>query len=293
MASKKDITHLIKLLDDPDEEIYMMLEKEFLGMGIDVVPELEKAWDGSLNELVQTRLENIIHTAQFTDIKDQLNNWAENGYNDLLFGAFIIAKYQFPDLSYEEVEQKIEQIRHDAWLELTPNLTALEKVKIINHILFDIHKFSGNIANYYSPRNSYINQVLEMKKGNPISLSLVYSVISQRLGIPIYGVNLPKNFILAYADEVEGLHTYEGDENERILFYINPFNRGAVFGKREIDYYIKQQKLEPQKAFFIPCSNLEIIQRMLLNLIHSYEQQGYKEKIVELQELFKIIKTHQ
>jgi len=131
-----------------------------------------------------------------------------------------------------------------------------------------------------------------MKKGNPISLSLLYSVIAQRLGIPIYGVNLPKNFILAYADEVANLKTYEGDENEQILFYINPFNRGAVFGRREIDYYIKQQKLEPQKAFYIPCSNAEIIQRMILNLIFSYEQQAFKEKVVELQELFKIVKMH-
>ena len=288
MDSKKVIS-LIKLLDDPDPEIFEAIEKQLVTEGIGIVPELEKAWEGTLNEVLQQRVENLVHTVQFNDVKQKLREWVNGGASDLLEGVFLLAKSQFPDLKLEEVDAKIEEIKHDVWLELTPSLTALEKVKILNHIIFEVHKFSGNISNYYSPRNSYINQVLELHKGNPISLSIVYTLVARRLNIPIYGVNLPKNFILAYKDEVSSIKTLE-DDNDSVLFYINPFNRGAVFGRKEIDYYVKQQKIEPQQAFYVPCGNIEIVQRVVLNLIVSYEKLAYPDKISDLQELFKIVK---
>jgi regulator of sirC expression with transglutaminase-like and TPR domain len=277
---------MVRLLDDRDPEVVEAVESKLTSMGTKVIPFLEASWDGAPDEILQTKIEELIHHIQFEDIRKELTGWIENGYTDLLFGTYLIARYQYPEVRFEEIDQKLEEIRHDVWLELAPNLTALEKVKIINHILFDEHRFAGNMTNYYSPRNSYINQVLEQKKGNPILLSVIYSVIAQRLGLPVYGVNLPKNFILAYADEHPELMTPEGDEYDRILFYINPFNRGAVFGRKEIDHYITQQKLEPRKSFYVPCSNLEIIRRILLNLIYSYEQQGLQDKVQQLQSLF-------
>ena len=72
----------------------------------------------------------------------------------MLEGVYLIAKYQYPDLRFEDVREKIEIVKKDVWLELNENLTALEKVKILNHIIFDIHKFSLNNANFYSPQNS-------------------------------------------------------------------------------------------------------------------------------------------
>lgn len=287
---KKKVISLIKLLDDPDTEIFDTIRKQLVEEGVEIVPELERTWEGSLSELLQERVEDLIHTVQLNDVKFQLRNWANGGANDLLEGVYLIAKSQFPDLRYEDVDKAIENIKNDVWLELAPNLTALEKVKILNHIIFEVHKFSGNISNYYAPRNSYINQVLDLRKGNPISLSIVYTIVAQRLGIPIYGVNLPKNFILAYKDEVSSIQVYEADENDSVLFYINPFNRGAVFGRKEIDYYVKQQKIEPQKAFYVPCGNLEIVQRVILNLIVSYEKHVDPDKIQDLQDLFKIVK---
>ncbi len=287
---QKKIISLIKLLDDPDQVIFEAIEKQLIRAGIDIVPELEKTWEGSLNELLQERVENLIHTVQQNNVKDRLREWVNGGASELLEGVYILARSQFPELEYEEVESAIEKIKHDVWLELAPNLTALEKVRILNHIIFEVHKFSGNISNYYSPRNSYINQVLELKKGNPISIAIVYTVVAQRLGIPIYGVNLPKNFILAYKDEVSSIRTFEEDENDSVLFYINPFNRGAVFGRKEIDYFVKQQKIQKQKAFYVPCGNIEIVQRVILNLIVSYEKLAYPDKIQDLQDLYKIVK---
>jgi regulator of sirC expression with transglutaminase-like and TPR domain len=284
----KEIQAIITLLDDPDNEIYDAIFHSLLEKGIDIIPELEKAWEVSANSLTQDRIENIIHKIQLNFVHNSLNNWVRDGGNNLLEGAYIIARYQYPELGFFEIQNPIEKIKHDTWLELNENLTALEKVKILNHIIFDIHKFVGNTNNYYSPQNSFINQVLLSKKGNPISLGIIYASVAQKLGLPIYGVNLPKNFILAYKDEFYELLNPDAPIHENILFYINPFNHGAVLGRKEIDFFLKQQNIAPDDTYYQPCNNLEIIQRLLLNLIYSYEKLGYNDKIKDLQDLLKI-----
>jgi regulator of sirC expression with transglutaminase-like and TPR domain len=285
MNEDEKIKALINLLDDPDEQVYSAVSENIISKGADIIPKLENAWESTLDELLQERLENLIHKIQMSSASRALKEWMRSEDKDLLFGAFLIAKWQYPDLDYENLNEVINKIKQDIWLELNNNLTALEKVKILNHIIFEVHKFNKNISNYYAPQNSFINHVLESKKGNPISLSIIYSVIARRLDIPIYGVNLPRNFILAYLD------IYRNDqrvEEADVLFYINPYNKGTVLNKREIDYFLRQQKIRPQTIFFRPCYNEAIIQRIILNLIKSYEMLGYPEKIEQLQKLLKI-----
>jgi regulator of sirC expression with transglutaminase-like and TPR domain len=287
--TEKEINALITLLDDPDADIYQSVSQTLMDRGIEIVPDLEKAWENSSGGPVQDKIETIIQKIQLNHVHASLSIWMTNGAVDLLEGAFIISKYQYPDLGFYEIVNAIEKIRHDVWLEISDNLTALEKVRVMNHIIFEVHKFTANNSNYYSPQNSYINQVLQSKKGNPISLSVIYAVVAQKLGIPIYGVNLPKNFILAYKDEYHDLFP-SGDE---VLFYINPFNKGAVLGKKEIDMFLKQQNIKPDPMFYKPCNNLEIIQRIILNLIFSYEKLGYESKVADLQSIMKITRMNE
>jgi regulator of sirC expression with transglutaminase-like and TPR domain len=287
-ASEKELKALINLLDDPDDEIYQLIKNKFLSLGQEIVPVLENVWEtgDSFNHIVQTRIENIIHQIQFDSISFELSDWASNGGKDLLEGAILVAKYQYPDLNVDKLKNKIEQIIQDVWLEVNENLTALEKVKVLNHVLYDVHGFSGNTANFHAPQNSYLNNVLESKKGNPLSLSILYAVVSQRLEIPIYGVNLPQHFILAYTGTETTVNLDGYQEKEVVLFYVNPFSRGAIFNKKEIDLFLKQLGIEPIPMFYEPCSNVEIIRRLLKNLIFSYEKLGYPNKTEELNELY-------
>jgi len=280
----KELNSLIRLIDDPDPKVFEVVSNKLLESGTSIVPLLEKAWEEAINNPIQGRIENIIQRIQFNDTAANFRKWKESGYEDLLLGAFWIAKYQYPDLNWEDIEIGVNAIKRDVWLEINDNLTALEKVKIINHILFEIHGLTRNSSNFHSPQNYYINNVLELKKGNPITLAIIYAAVAQRLGLPIYGINLPKNFILAYQDE---LFIGSKDDEESILFYINPFNKGTVFGKKEITYFIQQQKLEDKKSYYVPCSNLEIIQRLIQNLIETYENLGYPNKVEDLKNLNK------
>lgn len=280
---KSELEALLTLLDDPDDEVFSAVSQSLKQHGEKVIPELESAWERSLNENIQSKLENIIHEIQHASVKRDLENWIKAGADDILEGTYYISKFQYPDLRFETILNGIEKIKNDVWLEINNNLTALEKVRILNHIIFEEHKFYPNTTNFYSPQNSYINAVLESKKGNPISLSIIYMVVAQRLGVPVYGVNLPKNFLMAYVDD-----WFDSFNTENVLFYINAFNKGAVLGKREIDYFVKQQNMTPDESFFKPCENTEIVKRLILNLIISYQKIGAKEKINQLQEILKI-----
>jgi len=284
---KREILAMISLLDDNDTEVINTVTGNLLLQGTDVIPELERAWEDTPSEKLQTRLENLIQEIQFNRVKHDLDRWVKTGAQYVLEGAFYIARFQFPDININKMNEQIESIRKDVWLEINNNLTALEKVKILNYIIFDLHKFSRNNADFYSPQNSYINQVFETKKGNPISLAIIYLAVAYKLGLPIYGVNLPKNFILAYKDEFRQHDSV--DESDDILFYINPYNKGAVLGRREIDYFITQQQIKTHPSFYIPCSNIEIIVRLINNLILSFEKLGYAQKIARMKELLRIV----
>ena len=285
-----EIQALIRLLDDPDPVVFNTVSSNLQEKGIEVIPELEKAWETTLNEKIQSRLENIIQRIQTGYVKDKLGEWVSGEKPDLLEGSYYVAKSKYPELKFVEIEKKIENIRKDVWLEINENLTALEKVKVLNHIFFKVHKFGQTRPNLNDPQSNFLNIVLETGKGNPVSLGILYSVIAQKLGMPVLGVNIPRNFILAYMDEYKQPETFDEKTEQHILFYINTFNLGAVLGRREIDYFIKQQQLKSKKNFYIPCSNVEIIRRLILNLVFAYDQSGNKAKANRYRELLEVVR---
>ena len=273
----KEIQALISLLDDPDTSIFDDVSRKIISYGNDAIPYLENAWENSFDHLVQNRIEDIIHHLQFQNIKLELINW-KNSEQDLIDGAIIIYKYQYQDLEENNIVASIKQITQDVWLELNDNLTALEKIKVLNRIVFDVHGFYGNTKNINSPKNSYINNVIERKKGNPITLGIVYLAICKKLNIPMYGVDVPAHFILSYSEDAKNA-----------LFYLNVFNKGTVFGQHDIDKFLEQLKVDPKIEYYTPCSNLTIIKRLVQHLIYTYDSLGYVEKKEELEELYQLL----
>lgn len=284
MENSKEISALVKLLDDPDQEIYQHVEERLLAYGNEVIDFLENAWEHSLDSLLQQRIENIVHKIQFTNVKEDLNLWYQSGAFDLLQGALVINRYQYPDLNEEKIILQMEEIKREIWLGLQYEMSSVEKIKLINHVFYNVYGFSGNTKNHHDPQNSYINQVLESKKGNQISLAIIYSTLAQKLDIPVYGVNLPQHFILGYIDESK-----QEEQEFGVLFYINAFNKGAIFGKHDVDQFLRQLNLDPLPGFYAPCSNVEIIRRVIRNLISAYENLGSKDKVEELKELQDIL----
>jgi len=284
MINPIEVTSLIRLLDDPDGEIFEHVHHKLLSFGNEAIEYLELAWEKAFNPVLQERIANLVHEIQFGIIKKDLQLWYKGGAFDLLRGALIINRYQYPDLDEQLVINQIEAIKRDIWIQMMNEASPAEQIKLINHVFYNIYGFSGNTSNHQDPQNSYISQVIETKKGNQISLAIIYSIIAQKLDIPVYGVNLPQHFILAYLDE-----TMQSGFESGILFYINAFNKGFIFGRRDVDMFLKQLNLKFDKQFYEPCSNTDIIKRVIRNLISAYEHLGSEEKVSELNELLRIL----
>jgi regulator of sirC expression with transglutaminase-like and TPR domain len=284
MINLTEVKSLIRLLDDPDQEIYEHVHEKLLSYGSEAIEYLESAFEQAFDAIQQERIANLVHEIQFGIVKTDLKLWHLGGAFDLLQGILIINRYQYPDLDEQKVINHIETIKRDIWIQMMHEASPAEQVKLINHVFYHIHGLSGNTTNHIDPQNSYISQVLETKKGSQTSLAIIYSIIAQKLDIPVYGVNLPQHFILAYVDE-----TKQSEFENGILFYINAFNKGFIFGRRDVDMFLKQLNLGPDKQFYEPCSNTDIIKRVLRNLVSAYEHLGSSEKVNELNELLGLL----
>ena len=290
MLTPESIQALINLLDDPDDEIVSHVQNKILSIGLSVIPFLESAWENQdISQIHQVRIEQITHEIQFSSIKVELENWIKSKEFDLIEAWIILSKWQYPGIDELTIRTKIDLIRQDVWMEINDKQTAFEKVKILNKIFYTRYLFKGDHKNYHSPLNSFINTVLETKHGNPLSLSILYSTIAQSLNIPIYGVNLPNHFILAYMDENRVNQLIGNNTNSGVFFYINAFSDGSILYENDIRKFLSDLKLPEEKGFFEPCSHTTIIQRILINLISSYQSLGKLEKVKELVALKEII----
>jgi hypothetical protein len=276
MLSPSQLDALISLLDDSDWEVKQHVRGKLVELGAAVIPVLEQKWEESFNPVLQKELEDLVHDLQFGLVKQRLKDWKNSENQDLLEGLWILNTYQYPDLELETLQAAIHQLYVEVWTFFAPDLQPLDQVKILNHVFFKQLQFSGNTKNFHSPSNSMLSMVLESKKGNPISLCSIYLLVAKKLGLPIHGVNLPNLFVLIYAQEGAG-------------FYINAFNKGLIFSKEDIKNYLEHLKIDPQPAFFEPCSHLAIVLRFLKNLYTAFEKLGETDKVDEVQELLEIL----
>ncbi len=269
MRNDENIKALICLLDDPDEDIILHVEKQIMQLGENAIDDLELEWENSDNPIIVQRIENLIFEIKSNKYKELLQKWIESGAVDLMEGSLLVAQYQYHNLNQEKVYDFLKKIEQDIWIEINDYQTALEKTKIINHIFYNIYGFDGNKENYHAPQNSFIQKVIEQKKGTPLSLGILYMHIAQKLEIPIYGVNVPNHFVLVYKN-----NDFAEEPFDKYLFYINPFSNGSVFGRFELEDFIQQLQIPAQNAYFEACTNKDIVKRMIHNIVYAYELAG-------------------
>lgn len=292
-----ELKNMVYLLDDSDNRVVSHIEEKIFSYGLSSIPFLESLWPTEESAIRQEKIVNLIKRIKQNMLAEELESWLNSEEQDLLDGVFIINKILDPNLDRQYLENQLDKIKLDAWLELNYDLTSFEKVKILNRIIFDVHKFTGDTENYHHSKNSFLSSVLERKKGNPISLAVIYSIIAQRLNIPIYGVNLPQHFILGYVKDLEWppLLRFNDESLSResqyndILFYINPFNNGLIFNQENIHKFLKQLKLEVKGDYFKICENRDIIIRILRNLEVSFSKENNHSKKDQVLNLIKIM----
>ncbi len=292
MTSGNEIQALIRLIDDPDDEVFSTVAAKLLDYGKEIIPKLEQLWEVTVDESLQERIEMLIHRVHFQDLQDEFLKWSKSRRPELLRGAILIAKYHFPDLNIPALLSQFDQIRRNIWLELNNYLTPLEQVNVINSILFNYYKLQGNELTKREPQHFFINNLLEGRQGNSFSLGIIYLALCELLDIPVFAVKVPRQFIFAYIDTLQ--HFFPRDEEDtpqQLQFFIDPIN-GMVYTQTDVDAYLRKINA-PRKSqeYVVPMTTVEIIVRMLEELKLCYQYKREDTKAEEIGQLIQLLST--
>ena len=281
---------LIDLLDDPDLTVFELVQQELLKETDEIIPALEQKWESIFDGNCQERVENIIQNLQFKETARLLKEWliTDSDERDLLTGFLIIDRFQYPDLNPMNIKLKLENIRKKIWLELNNSLTLLEKTTILNHFIFNINEFSINFKNIHSPQNCFLNQMLDTKKGNPVSLSVFYTIIARQLDLPAQFVNFPKNPLVAIVDNRLARKVHGINAKSDVLFYINPSNKGSITSIKEIEYHLRTNNYLPLHNYTEPKSDIYLIKLLIEWLELSYQSVNFTDKRDRIKQLLQL-----
>jgi regulator of sirC expression with transglutaminase-like and TPR domain len=191
----------------------------------------------------------------------------------------------YPDLDRRQCLAEIERLGRDARsrvAELGPHATLREKLEAVSDFLYREEGFHGNREQYYDPCNSYLNEVLEHRRGIPITLGIVYMAVAQAAGLPVYGISAPGHFVLGCADLDEEL-------------FIDPFSEGDVLGRSGCRRRIERINGEPESMDdeqFRPASVREIAVRVLRNLKAAYAMENRWWDVLPVQQRLTLLLPH-
>ncbi|MGK7916589.1 MAG: SirB1 family protein [Prochloraceae cyanobacterium] len=179
---------------------------------------------------------------------------------NLAKAALYYAQVEYPDLDPEEYLNALDTMAEEIKELLPATPYPLKVIKTINQYLFDDLGFQGNTSDYYNPSNSFLNEVIDRRTGIPLTLSVVYLEIAQRLDFPMVGIGMPGHFLIR-------------PNFEDAAIFVDAFNCGEVLFEQDCEdklSEIYQQTVKLDKRFLAPVSNRQILARMLTNLKYIY-----------------------
>lgn len=255
---------LVALLEDPDERIYLVVSQVIRLEGKAMLELLDPVvLNDQLSNLQRSRADDIAEAIRLDAVRNELRLWKDSYEKDLLQAIISLSKIHNACLDEAKVLEQMAMLRKDVWLELNDYQTAFEQVKVLNHVFFKVHGFHCTEGIDRNVNRLNIAKVLEEKQGNPLIIGLIYSIIANWLDVPIHGIDLPQIFILARMDENHSSLFSEQENPYGVLFYINPSVKGLVFDEEQIHQYLKKLEVAPDRKYFEPASNTELIQRYL------------------------------
>jgi regulator of sirC expression with transglutaminase-like and TPR domain len=177
---------------------------------------------------------------------------------DLASAALLIALDEYPNLNVQKYLCRIDTLASKirAHIDFPVEDRPMEAIETINRYLFQTEGFHGNLENYYDPRNSFLNDVLDRRTGIPITLSLVYMEIGKRIGLNLQGVGMPGHFILKY-------------QYRTVEIFVDPFRQGEILFVEECKKRLQQtygEDFQFDPSFLSSVSKHQILTRMLTNL---------------------------
>jgi len=288
MEENKEISALFHLIDDPDEEVFGVVSNRIINYGKGIIPNLENLWENTISGDIQERIELLIHRLHYRDLTEDIIEWNANTHQDLLTGAILVARFQYPELTTAAVYQEIEKLRRNTWLELNSYLTPLEQVHVLTSILYNYYNLKGTEVTYVQSEDFLINKQLDSKRGNTIANGILYIILSELLDVPVRAVNIPRHFVLGYFKPEYDFTRHTEDPLYKTEFFIDPTS-GQVFTHSDVDSYFKKINVTPAPSYFQPLSNKRIIQLLLEEFSKCFDDEKNNYKKQELLALSALI----
>jgi len=255
---ERERTALINLLGDEDPLVYQAVRQKILSLGHDTQVWL-KPCRLSSDPMLRRHAQDLIHhfDREIADTRFMAYCLQAEAQLDLETGAWLLAQTQYPEINPTAYRALLDDHAGELreWLALSnPQERLLTR---INEYVFTQLSFTGNMENYYDPENSFLNRVLDRRTGNPISLSLVYLLLTQRLGLPVCGIGLPGHSLCRYLSPVEEV-------------YVDAFNLGKLLTRSECMDHLARCHHEGREEYLKPMSARRMLARMCGNLEQIY-----------------------
>tara|TARA_Y100000991_G_C21965395_1_gene346604 strand:+ start:1228 stop:2100 length:873 start_codon:yes stop_codon:yes gene_type:complete len=290
LNAQNEIAALVKLLDDPDELIFDQIRAKLMEIGPECIPLLEKAsFEDNYGALFTSRAQHLIHEIGLNKLKIDHLKWLKYPHK-LIDGVTQLDQYFFPNVTSNFIHHEIKEMIKDIQPYIHLNMTPIEKVKLINQVIYEIYKVKGDKKNYHDPKNSSFGHLIQHKRGNPLTISILYIEIARLMNIPIKGINLPNHFIVGYIKDDISIDKMIKFKREDVLFYINPFSKGVILKHSDIDDFLKEIRLDYNEYYFTPCDHKDITKRMLTNLIYSYRKSNNSQIKNDLKAILELYK---
>jgi hypothetical protein len=270
-----NIKALLSLLDDSNEEVYLAVREKLIEAGPDNLPLLENMLDSATNLLQHDRLVSIIDQLNAIHLGEKITQWAHSENKSLLEAWALVSSIQRIEVSPEKADKLINQLIQDIWLELNDLQTSFEKITILNHIIFETYHFELNFTDISATENCFINNLLISRKGNPISLTILYCLVARELNIPVQPIEINYNMFLGYYDPKLSKEAF-GEIEHPFLFFINIEHRGAIVGIKEMELFVKGNKEYWNDRLIL--SNEVLIRKLLISIKESYLSKGEVDK---------------
>jgi len=255
---------LVALLDDPSPAVRHALLERFTQLGAAARDLLTPATQHA-DPAVAAAAQWFLRELKFADPAAEFRGFIQSLNYELETGALLLARVVNPGLDVAAICTQLDAFGARVRKLLPRSATLRAQCRVLNRVLFEEFGLRGNHENYTDPRNSFVDQVLERRVGIPISLSIVYLLVAQRVGLELEPVGVPGHFLV-------GGYEPEGP------FFIDPFNSGLLLAPDDVFARIRSLHHTPSVTDLAPTPVREVLCRCCRNLVNHYTAAAEPER---------------
>lgn len=259
---------LVRLLDDPSPVVQAALLQELRRLGglgsargvaradhLHFLKVIAQDRTHRLTGIARRLLDEIVGP----EPEEQLRDFIRRQSYDLETGMFLVNRVIHPGIEMDAVREPLDGLAARCRELIEPDMSSAEKCKRINRVMFHEAAFRGNRADFENPLNSCIEAVLRQREGLPITLSVIYLLVAQRLSLQLEPVGFPGQFLV-------------GCFSQTVPFFIDPYERGRFRSTEELREWLVRMQVPPEVHYFAPVPVAEVLCRVCRNLALHFER---------------------